>query len=138
MKSGRNLNAAEFQKRREILFTKFPPGQIPEALDILRKLPQLVVQSSPDERNLIVSYDLHQYSLEELETLLIDKGFHLDNTLMSKLSRALFYYVEETQMHNLQAPERLLKKAPEAYVRAWDQHLHGDHDDTPPEWREYK
>ncbi|MDQ5915961.1 MAG: hypothetical protein QG584_1854, partial [Pseudomonadota bacterium] len=24
------------------------------------------------------------------------------------------------------------------YVHAWEQHPHGDHDDTPPEWREYK
>ena len=34
------------------------------------------------------------------------------------------------------APERLLKKSQnEAYTHAWERHLHGDHDDTPPEWR---
>jgi hypothetical protein len=53
--------------------------------------------------------------------------------------RALIYYVEETQLHNLEAPDRLLKKSQnEAYTHAWERHLHGDHDDTPPEWREYK
>lgn len=53
--------------------------------------------------------------------------------------RALIYYVEETQLHNLDAPERPLKKSQhEAYTHAWERHPHGDHDDTPPEWREYK
>ncbi len=53
--------------------------------------------------------------------------------------RALIYYVEETQLHNLDAPDRLLKKSQhEAYTHAWERHPHGDHDDTPPEWREYK
>ena len=70
---------------------------------------------------------------------LVDKGFHLDNTLMSKLTRALIYYVEDTQLHNMDAPERRMKRSSqEAYGKAWEQHPHGDHDDTPPEWREYK
>ena len=74
-----------------------------------------------------------------LEGTLEDKGYHLDNTLMSKMMRALIYYVEETQLHNLDAPHRLLKKSQhEAYTHAWERHPHGDHDDTPPEWREYK
>ena len=70
--------------------------------------------------------------------MMIDQGFHLDNTLMSKLMRTFIYYVEEIQLHNLGAPSRPLKSAPEGYVKAWEQHPHGDHDDTPPEWREYK
>ena len=53
--------------------------------------------------------------------------------------RALFYYVEETQLHNLEAPERIRRKSQsEAYTNAWERHPHGDHDDTPPEWRDYK
>jgi hypothetical protein len=58
---------------------------------------------------------------------------------MTKLTRALIYYVEETQLHNIGAPEKRLKRsAQEAYVQAWEHHPHGDHDETPPEWREYK
>jgi hypothetical protein len=30
------------------------------------------------------------------------------------------------------------RSSQEAYGKAWEQHPHGDHDDTPPEWREYK
>ena len=51
----------------------------------------------------------------------------------------LIYYVEDTQLHNIGAPEKRLKRsASEAYVKAWEHHPHGDHDDTPPEWRDYK
>ena len=60
-------------------------------------------------------------------------------SLFNKLVRALIYYIEETEIHNLDAPLRLLKRSQnEAYTQAWARHPHGDHDDTPPEWREYK
>jgi hypothetical protein len=67
-----------------------------------------------------------------------DAGFHLDSSLYSKLVRALVYFCEETQRHNLESPERLIKKSNEVYIKVYDQHPHGDHDDTPVELREYK
>ena len=104
----------------------------------MSELVQRLFSAQEDERKR-VAYDLHDHCLEEIESGLEDRGFHLDNTLMSKMIRALIYYVEETQLHNLEAPDRLLKKSQnEAYTHAWERHLHGDHDDTPPEWREYK
>lgn len=130
---------ADLKKKREILFAKFPPGQVPEAADDLNHIEELSVEPKYEKRALDVTYDLQQHTLEELEEHLVDKGFHLDNTLMSKLTRALIHYVEETQLHNLGAPEKLIKpSAQEAYVQAWEHRPHGDHDDTPPEWREYK
>jgi hypothetical protein len=130
---------ADLKKKREILFSKFPPGQVPEAADDLQHIEELSVEPKYEKRALDVTYDLQQHTLEELEEHLVDKGFHLDNTLMSKLTRALIHYVEETQLHNLGVPEKLIKpSAQEAYVQAWEHRPHGDHDDTPPEWREYK
>ena len=129
----------DLTKKREILFAKFPPGQIPEAADDIERLNDVDVAPRSEKRALGVTYDLREHTLEELETRLEDHGFHLDNTLLSKLTRALVHYVEETQLHNLGAPEKRLKRsAQEAYVKAWEQRPHGDHDDTPPEWREYK
>ena len=131
--------SAPIRKERNVLFSKFPPGQVPEASDYLSKLEHLEVQAHVERRSVGVAYDLHEHSLQEIEGALEDKGYHLDNTLMSKMMRALIYYVEETQLHNLGAPHRLLKKSQhEAYTHAWERHPHGDHDDTPPEWREYK
>ena len=112
---------------------------MPEASDFLSKLEHLEVEPRIERRAVSVAYDLHEHCLQELEGSLEEQGYHLDNTLMSKMMRALIYYVEETQLHNLEAPDRPLKKSQhEAYTHAWERHPHGDHDDTPPEWREYK
>ncbi len=127
------------RKSRTIEFAEFPPGQIPEACDFLGRLESLELVPHAEELSIDVSYDLHEHSLEELESALEDKGFHLSCSLLYKLVRALIHYVEETELHNLGAPRRLLKKSQhEAYTQAWERHPHGDHDDTPPEWREYK
>ncbi|NJD24939.1 MAG: hypothetical protein FIB06_05995 [Betaproteobacteria bacterium] len=129
----------DIRKKREILFAKFPPGQVPEAADDLSHIDAVAVEPKFEKRSVGVAYDLSDHTLQELDEHLIDKGYHLDNTLLSKLTRALIYYVEETQLHNMGAPEKRLKRSSqEAYVQAWEHHPHGDHDDTPPEWREYK
>lgn len=133
------MNTGELKKKREILFSKFPPGQVPEAADDLKRIEEVDVEPKFEKRSLGVAYELSQHTLRELDEHLIDKGYHLDNTLLTKLTRALIYYVEDTQLHNMGAPEKRLKRsASEAYVNAWEHHPHGDHDDTPPEWREYK
>ena len=132
-------SATPLRKERTIRFSEIPPGQVAEAAAFLGGLPGLEIRFGAQPLCLELAYDLLDYSLEDLENTLIDKGFHLDSTLLTKMMRALFYYVEETEMHNLEAPEHLLKKPQnEAYVQAWERHSHGDHDDTPPEWREYK
>ena len=133
------MPTTDLKKKREIQFSKFPPGQVPEAADDLQRLDEVEVEPKHEKRALGVAYDLHNHTLKELDEHLVEKGYHLDNTLMTKLTRALIYYVEDTQIHNMGAPEKRLKRSSqEAYVNAWEQHPHGDHDDTPPEWREYK
>ena len=130
---------APIRKERSIQFAEIPPGQVPEAADFLGGLERLEIRPRSEQLTIDVTYDLHDHSLEELESALEDKGFHLDCSLLNKLIRALIYYIEETEIHNLDAPTRLLKKSQnEAYTQAWERHPHGDHDDTPPEWREYK
>jgi hypothetical protein len=125
-------------KQRDIIFSRFPPGQEPEAADLLKRHEDLTALAKMEKRAVEVEYDLREHTFRELEEQLVDRGFHLDNTLMSKLVRALVYYVEDTQLHNLGARVRPLKQSPAAYLQAWEKHPHGDHDDTPPEWREYK
>ena len=133
------MSSSDLKKHREILFAKFPPGQVPEAADDLGRLDEVETAPKLEKRSVGVTYELQQHTLQELEEHLEDKGYHLDNTLMNKLTRALIHYVEDTQLHNLDAPETRLKRAPqEAYIKAWEHRPHGDHDDTPPEWREYK
>ena len=128
---------SELTKQREILFAEFPPGQVAEAVLRLQRLESLQVEAK-NSLALNVRYDLRSYNLRMLLDYLTDAGFHLDNSLMSIFLRALAHYTEEVQSHNLEMPERQIKKAHEAFVQAWEQHPHGDQDDTPPEWRNYK
>ncbi|MBD5802054.1 hypothetical protein AZOA_14800 [Azoarcus sp. Aa7] len=131
--------AAGLFKEREIRFSEYPPRQAEQALRSLRLLKGLHAAPHGERlHSIIVSYSVLELSLEVLEDALRDAGFHLDNSLYVKLTRAVVYFCEETQRHNVESPERLLKKSNEVYVKVYEHHLHGDHDDTPPEFREYK
>jgi len=126
------------RKQRELRLDKSPPGQVERARQLLTGLEGLEIGSGVHSNALSVSYCITDYTLEGLETALAGQGFHLENTLYCKLLRALIYFCEETQLRNMRMPERLIKKSNEVYVKAWEHHPHGDHDDTPPELREYK
>ena len=129
---------AGIDKQREIRFVSLPPGQAERALRSLRLLKGLRVRVGERPDSLVVSYSVLDHSLETLENGLREAGFHLDNSLYMRLMRTLVYFCEETQRHNLESPERLIKQSNEVYVTVYDQHPHGDHDDTPAEFREYK
>lgn len=125
-------------KQREIRFRPLPPNQVEQACSALRALKGLAARPAERVDTIVVEYSIIDHSLESLETALADAGFHLDNSLFSKLMRAFVYFLEDTQINNLRSPERLLKQSNEVYVKAYDHHPHGDHDETPPELREYK
>jgi hypothetical protein len=80
------MSGPDLKKKREILFSKFPPGQVPEAADDLKHLDEVDVDPKYEKRSVGVSYELTNHTLRELDEHLVDKGFHLDNTLMSKLT----------------------------------------------------
>lgn len=126
-------------KAREIRFSPHPPRQAEQALASLNRLEGVHAERHRERAHVVVvSYSVLEFSLETLEDALRNAGFHLDNSLYVKLTRAVVYFCEETQRHNVESPERLLKKSNEVYVKVYEHHLHGDHDDTPPEFREYK
>jgi hypothetical protein len=130
--------ATGLAKCREIRFKDLPPGQVEQARRSLEVLAGVRVEAGRDVLSLIVHYNVLDYTLERLENALSDAGFHLDRPLLVRLHRALIYYVEETQVHNLRSPERLIKQSHEVYIHAYAAHPHGDHDDTPPDLRDFK
>jgi hypothetical protein len=123
------------RKHREIRFSKLPPGQIERAQSMLALLSGIEVAAGLLPTTISVWYEVEDHTMQGLEAALRQEGFHLENTLIAKLIRALVYYSEETQLRNMHGPQRLLKKSHEVYSKAWDHHPHGDHDDTPPELR---
>lgn len=123
------------RKHREIRFNKLRLWQVEQARALLESLENLEVAPGVLPNSLSVWYEVTDYTMEGLETALINQGFHLENTLYCKIIRALVYFSEDTQLRNMRQPERLIKKSHEVYSKAWEHHPHGDHDDTPPELR---
>jgi hypothetical protein len=131
------MRPCDLEKVREIVFHALPAGQAKRAVILLEGLEGLVVTVGPDGDRLQVRYHICEYTLEGLETALASQGFHLDNSLLSKLRRALAYYCESVQRRNVAANVPDIKSQ-RAFMQVYERHLHGDRDDTPEEWRDYK
>lgn len=131
------MRPCDLEKDREIVFHALPNGQAERALALLEGLEGLAVTVGLDGKRLLVRYHVCEYTLESLEMALTDQGFHLDNSLLSKLKRALAYFCESVQRSNLAANEPDIKSQ-QAFMEVYERHLHGDRDDTPEEWRSYK
>lgn len=126
-------------KHRELVFSSDPAGQVERALELLSGLDELQVARGTRPNSLCITYSLLDYSLETLEHAMIMEGFRFDETALDQIGKKLIYYREEVEYHNLNVPERHTKsRKSEIFVKAYEHHLHGDHDDTPPELREYK
>jgi hypothetical protein len=131
------MRPCDLEKKREIVFHALPAGQAERARTLLIGLDGLDVAVGTDAYRLHVRYHICEYTLEGLETALSSQGFHLDNSLLSKLRRALAYYCESVQRRNVAANEPDIKSQ-QAFMKVYERHLHGDCDETPEEWRDYK
>ena len=131
------MRPSDLEKEREIVFHPLPPGQLERARVLLDGLEGLSVTAAPDGLRLQVRYHVCEYTLEGIEAALVDQGFHLDNSLLVKVKRALAYFCEDVQRRNIAANEPDIKSQ-QAFMKVYERHLHGDRDDTPEEWRFYK
>lgn len=131
------MRPCDLEKSREIAFHPLPPGQVERVLALVEGMDGLNVQRGHRPNTVIVRYHVCEYTLEGLESALTSQGFHLDGSLMSKLRRALAYFCESVQRRNVAANEPDIKSQ-QAFIKVYDRHLHGDRDETPEEWRDYK
>ena len=122
----------------EMRFAAEPAGQSERALVVLQQLAYLRAEPSRNADTLSVRYELSHHSLRELEACLEEQGFVLDQSWVSRIRRSLAHFCEDTQTRNARSPQRLIKQSNQVYVKAWEHHPHGDHDDTPLELREIK
>ncbi|WP_028456018.1 hypothetical protein [Chitinilyticum litopenaei] len=126
----------DLTKHREIVLYALPTDQAVQAARYLGRLPGITVQANAAQHSIMLSYCVTDYTLQELENLLMTAGFHLDNSILQKIRRALAHYCEDVQRDNLDIPEHNIKTR-DVYAKVWEHHPHGDHDDTPEELRRY-
>jgi hypothetical protein len=134
------INPCDMQKQRELVFASEPPDQVERAYELLAGLESCKVQRSDKPNTLLLCYSLEDYTLAGFERALVAQGFVLDNSMMHRIARQVVHYCEDTELHNMEVPDHPTKKREkEIFIKAYDQHLHGDHDaTTPPEQRHYK
>lgn len=133
------LDSFDMNKQRDIVFSAEPPGQIARAYQILSGLPDCKTEYSDTPNALRVSYNLRHYTLEGLEEGLIKEGFLLNRSPLYSITRQVIYYCEDTTCHNLNIPAYPTKKNErDVFVKAYGHTPHGDRDETPLEFRDYK
>jgi hypothetical protein len=129
----------ELQKERLLVFSKEPANQLFSAYLLLVGLDNFHVEMGPLQNSLLIRYSVEHYSLEALEKALVREGFRLQESLLSKIKKQMIHYCEDVQYHNLKTPEpRTKNNSQEIFVKAYEHHPHGNHDDTPIELREFK
>ncbi len=129
----------ELQKERVLVFCDEPANQLFPAYMLLKGLDNFEVEMGPKRNSLLIRYSVQHYSLEALEKALEREGFRLRRGLLRRLSSLLVHYCEDVQYHNLKTPEpRTKNNSQEIFVKVYEHHPHGNHDDTPKELREFK
>ena len=133
-------DADELYKHRIIQFCRFhlDPDQVRSAALWLQGVAGVQTVELLPPHALALVYDLRLVTLERIEHALSELGYHLDNSLLCKLRRALFYYTEETQRENLAIVQdgEIIQR--EVFVNRYQRVTHGCRDPQPEYWREYQ
>ncbi len=131
---------ATLSKKREISFFEFHPDpeQCHSAMLLLSQIAEIDHCERSGSRSLIIHYDLRNITLEVIELLLEELGFHLETGLFYNLSRALYYYTEETQRDNLGINNNSAVDTKMIFMNRYQNVLHGCRDTTPENMRHYR
>ncbi|MCW8888874.1 MAG: hypothetical protein OQK25_07420 [Gammaproteobacteria bacterium] len=88
------------------------------------------------EHMLHIHYDVRIISLQMIEEGLVELGYHLDNSLLLRLKRSLFYYTEEIERDNLGVTASSAV-TPKLFIQRYQKIQHGCRDQRPQYWRNY-
>jgi hypothetical protein len=129
-----NLN-----RKRDISFCVLHPdeNQAGTASALLEGLDGIDHVAHSNDHQITVYYSLDSVTLEAIEALLADRGFHLDNSLLQRMRRALIHYTEENQRRNLGCGRGESNCASKLFVKQYQQREHGCKDARPSHWRRY-
>ncbi len=113
------------------------PNQAQSACLILSDLEGILHVSPAHPELLHVTYDVSYISLQVIDELLAELGFHLDNNLFMKLTRALYYYSEESQRDVLGCRHGSGNCTQAVFINRYRRLEHGCRDVRPDHWRQY-
>ena len=129
----------ELIKQRDIGFMSPQADNNPAAaaMSLLSEIEGIIEAKQSHEYCLNIIYDISKITLIDIDDLLEEVGFHLDNSILSKLKRALFYYAEETQLANMGYEHAQSKSTLEIFINRHNQLPHGCRDERPAHLRRY-
>ncbi len=133
------IDPTQLIKQREIVFCPLHPDprQAHSAAEALAGHPGVRDLQVPRDTVLRVEYELLRVTLEDIVQQLDARGFHLDNSLLHKLRRALYHYAEETERANLGCPKGESNCTAKVFISSYRRREHGCRDERPDHWRRY-
>jgi hypothetical protein len=126
-------------KQREIAFCTLHPDkdQAGTAAALLQDLEGIDKVERLSAAQIRVHYQIHHVCLADIEALLADRGFHLDNALIHRMRRALVHYMEETQRINMGCGKGSTNCTTKVFINRYRNRDHGCQDERPRHWRRY-
>jgi hypothetical protein len=126
-------------KSRTLNFSKFHPDphQAGTAVPLLQNVLGVHSVEPVSPRAVRIVYNVAEVSFRMLEEALVDIGFTLDNGLMVKLRRAMYYYTDDNQRSILDCPRGDSNCIQGVFVNRYLQLRHGCRDARPEHWRKY-
>lgn len=131
-------------KNREIHFCSVHanPDQAHSAVFTVNDLSGVLMSHALNHQCIKVAYDLNRITLADIENILQNEGFHLDNSIMAKIKRSIVFYCEEASREN-NKQERLIEEVHNKHssdvVYLWTRKkkLCDCRDHRPESWRRY-
>jgi len=126
-------------KAREIAFCTLHPDkdQAATAAALLNDLDGIDAVERISAAQIRVHYQINHVCLADIEALLADRGFHLDNALIHRMRRALVHYMEETQRINMGCGKGESNCTTKVFINRYRNRDHGCQDERPRHWRRY-
>lgn len=87
--------------------------QAPAAALVLTDVTGIFKAKAIGPNRLSLTYSLEYLTYETIAELLMELGFHLDNSILSKIRRAMYEYVETTTLERMQAESHASQTRPE-------------------------
>lgn len=130
-------NDPELTKTRRISFADLSAEQVSNVAEILNELEHVEAVPGEDGASVVVTYCVAEHKLEELEQVLADQGYRLENNLLERIRLGLIHFTEEIQQDNLNMPLRAPTRDDRLhmiYANAHQQHEQNDQSaPVPPE-----